>query len=1187
MALRHVRSPRALLPYTLLLVLFSSSLPPFTGPSSWVPLGGGVGIRASVATRLGLAEAAAAPKAASAAKSAAAKSAAAKTAAASESAAAAAAAAQGILASDALELLGLRLVEALADGHPGCIADPAAEAQRTFPVRSPNSFARVAACEKKGDLPRRVCSSGELAAFVRSLNAQTGGTDPSQESTSTSSGSSGGSGSGKGGTREESSTWDGSIDGSLLDPINCNGSSPLLGCLPGFASPVATPPLNTTSRVASAASAPSAFPAVSASASAESFSSPFAWIFVPGSSALARHQLPPAPLREDPPSACCAGFFCPAGLACMIPCPAGSFCPSPVTPRGFSCSPYAYPPVLHSTTNMSRPQCGGADQWGAPAQATGSSTTYGSFNGSFLPLSPSSAPSLSSSSALTFSPASSSSAAAAAASYSSWLPVLACPEGFFCPDAGTIKPCPPSHICPAGSTAPSRVTNGSQMQSSDQFFLALCLTLLTLAVALLLPPCFLLSVRPLERARRATAEARSPHRLLPSPRFHGRGMGGRGGSRWWRWWGDWRGGKGGGRLGAVGGGGAVEGRRCCGSSGGGAGGVGSGGGAAVGAVWWRRVVALVGAPVRRVCGAKLAFLGCRVHHAFVPLSHPDLSESRASSRTSSFSFARCHPSCTSLHSTPPVHRTPPHSTLPPLASQEGAGKGDEGGRTGSAEGERPLESGREVLVAGLEQLTSPNPVIMGGMPTSLNPNPDGHGGMDVGMDVGVGVGVGMGMGAGVPYGYDQGLLESGGGGGIAGQLQHPLQQQQQQLGPGMGLVASSPAATSVAAGGTDSLLLDSFACAATPAAAAAAAAAVANLPVIGAVSPFALPTTTPYPHTTPQTIPSQPSTFPLHTPASAPPALSFPSPGGNIQPRGAEGGRLFGELGEGLGPDGSAAAAAAGAGAGAEASEAAGAAGAEAGEGAGTWARGGGLGAHSLPLRFPGLEAAFASASSAPSPDEFLRLVEFQNNMMGTSALDLRAGAGGSGWGGAGGGVAGDGAGGRYAGGGEEAGRGGGAEPGSLEELFNEAVSCGASGLLQGQMRRMLRVDLVNVSIAMPASLPSSHSPPSPSSASSSDSTRSAPHRATPLAVTCLHAKLHPGRITSVLGPTAGRSALLEVLSGQPSSSVVVGGHIAVEGAPAAMASYRPLIGYMAAGSALPCPFLTVDEYLTLHAHMR
>ncbi|GJP43267.1 hypothetical protein CLOM_g2750, partial [Closterium sp. NIES-68] len=974
MALRHVRSPRALLPYTLLLVLFSSSLPPFTGPSSWVPLGGGVGIRASVATRLGLAEAAAAPKAASAAKSAAAKSAAAKTAAASESAAAAAAAAQGILASDALELLGLRLVEALADGHPGCIADPAAEAQRTFPVRSPNSFARVAACEKKGDLPRRVCSSGELAAFVRSLNAQTGGTDPSQESTSTSSGSSGGSGSGKGGTREESSTWDGSIDGSLLDPINCNGSSPLLGCLPGFASPVATPPLNTTSRVASAASAPSAFPAVSASASAESFSSPFAWIFVPGSSALARHQLPPAPLREDPPSACCAGFFCPAGLACMIPCPAGSFCPSPVTPRGFSCSPYAYPPVLHSTTNMSRPQCGGADQWGAPAQATGSSTTYGSFNGSFLPLSPSSAPSLSSSSALTFSPASSSSAAAAAASYSSWLPVLACPEGFFCPDAGTIKPCPPSHICPAGSTAPSRVTNGSQMQSSDQFFLALCLTLLTLAVALLLPPCFLLSVRPLERARRATAEARSPHRLLPSPRFHGRGMGGRGGS-----------------------------------------------------LWWRRVVALVGAPVRRVCGAKLAFLGCRVHHAFVPLSHPDLSESRASSRTSSFSFARCHPSCTSLHSTPPVHRTPPHSTLPPLASQEGAGKGDEGGRTG------------EVLVAGLEQLTSPNPVIMGGMPTSLNPNPDGHGGMDVGMDVGVGVGVGMGMGAGVPYGYDQGLLESGGGGGIAGQLQHPLQQQQQQLGPGMGLVASSPAATSVAAGGTDSLLLDSFACAATPAAAAAAAAAVANLPVIGAVSPFALPTTTPYPHTTPQTIPSQPSTFPLHTPASAPPALSFPSPGGNIQPRGAEGGRLFGELGEGLGPDGSAAAAAAGAGAGAEASEAAGAAGAEAGEGAGTWARGGGLGAHSLPLRFPGLEAAFASASSAPSPDEFLRLVEFQNNMMGTSALDLRAGAGGSGWGGAGGGLEAE----------KRRGAGGGAEPGSLEELFNEAVSCGASGLLQ------------------------------------------------------------------------------------------------------------------------------------------
>ncbi|KAL3628510.1 ABC transporter G member 28 [Castilleja foliolosa] len=62
--------------------------------------------------------------------------------------------------------------------------------------------------------------------------------------------------------------------------------------------------------------------------------------------------------RDSQP--CCAGFFCPRGLTCMIPCPLGSYCPRANHDKASGiCEPYAYqlPP---GKTNHS---CGGADTW--------------------------------------------------------------------------------------------------------------------------------------------------------------------------------------------------------------------------------------------------------------------------------------------------------------------------------------------------------------------------------------------------------------------------------------------------------------------------------------------------------------------------------------------------------------------------------------------------------------------------------------------------------------------------------------------------------------------------------------------------------------------------------------------------------------------------------------------------------
>lgn len=72
------------------------------------------------------------------------------------------------------------------------------------------------------------------------------------------------------------------------------------------------------------------------------------------------------PFRDHQlPVACCAGYFCPSSLTCLVPCPLGAYCPKATpskAPPGYDdggldwCAPYAYRVRSHLG-------CGGADRW--------------------------------------------------------------------------------------------------------------------------------------------------------------------------------------------------------------------------------------------------------------------------------------------------------------------------------------------------------------------------------------------------------------------------------------------------------------------------------------------------------------------------------------------------------------------------------------------------------------------------------------------------------------------------------------------------------------------------------------------------------------------------------------------------------------------------------------------------------
>ncbi|KAL4324493.1 hypothetical protein GQ457_11G007850 [Hibiscus cannabinus] len=84
------------------------------------------------------------------------------------------------------------------------------------------------------------------------------------------------------------------------------------------------------------------------------------------------------PSRTKDCKPCCEGFFCPRGLACMIPCPLGSYCPVALLNKSTGvCDPYNYqiPPGKSNHT------CGTADFWAD----VGSSSEIFCSPGSFCP----------------------------------------------------------------------------------------------------------------------------------------------------------------------------------------------------------------------------------------------------------------------------------------------------------------------------------------------------------------------------------------------------------------------------------------------------------------------------------------------------------------------------------------------------------------------------------------------------------------------------------------------------------------------------------------------------------------------------------------------------------------------------------------------------------------------------------
>ncbi|KAJ3679883.1 hypothetical protein LUZ60_016161 [Juncus effusus] len=67
------------------------------------------------------------------------------------------------------------------------------------------------------------------------------------------------------------------------------------------------------------------------------------------------------PERTEQCQPCCAGFFCPSGITCMIPCPLGAYCPvAEVDVNTSFCEPYEYQIAAGLNGNQS---CGSADKW--------------------------------------------------------------------------------------------------------------------------------------------------------------------------------------------------------------------------------------------------------------------------------------------------------------------------------------------------------------------------------------------------------------------------------------------------------------------------------------------------------------------------------------------------------------------------------------------------------------------------------------------------------------------------------------------------------------------------------------------------------------------------------------------------------------------------------------------------------
>ncbi|VFQ96993.1 unnamed protein product [Cuscuta campestris] len=82
------------------------------------------------------------------------------------------------------------------------------------------------------------------------------------------------------------------------------------------------------------------------------------------------------PDRTQNSQPCCEGFFCPRGLTCMIPCPLGAYCPRASLNKATGvCDPYQYQ-IPPGKTNHT---CGGADIWAGDTSSEGLFCSAGSY----------------------------------------------------------------------------------------------------------------------------------------------------------------------------------------------------------------------------------------------------------------------------------------------------------------------------------------------------------------------------------------------------------------------------------------------------------------------------------------------------------------------------------------------------------------------------------------------------------------------------------------------------------------------------------------------------------------------------------------------------------------------------------------------------------------------------------------
>lgn len=137
--------------------------------------------------------------------------------------------------------------------------------------------------------------------------------------------------------------------------------------------------------------------------------------------------------------ACCAGYFCPRGLQCMMPCPLGAHCPAavPALPpkpyqgrssgaTGLWCAPYAY--RLRSTKDGVG-RCGGADRWTIVPELAFPGAQWDAGSGNLYCEGRYYCPNTTAR--------------------------VLCPRGYFCKQGSTLpEHCPPGSLCPPGTEVP-------------------------------------------------------------------------------------------------------------------------------------------------------------------------------------------------------------------------------------------------------------------------------------------------------------------------------------------------------------------------------------------------------------------------------------------------------------------------------------------------------------------------------------------------------------------------------------------------------------------------------------------------------------------------------------------------------------------------------------------------------------